>query len=102
MKTLAKRWNYFWWQWNCVWSWEGRRSALMGILESILFPFWIVFVIGAVMAFLVFLGWGASLLIDPSQIPSEFDRRNAIFQECLLSEEFSREECIVLASGDGE
>ena len=31
---------------------------------------------------------------------TDFDKRNAIVQECLKSEQYTRDECIVLAGGN--
>lgn len=64
----------------------------------------------------VFTVWGALALVaiivvmlivvyvlspeNLNNIPlHEFNRRDAIVQECLNSEQYTREECIILASG---
>lgn len=64
---------------------------------KVIFRVWALLAVAAIIAVVLIAAYAMSPESKTNEARIEYDRRDAIVQECLNSEQYTREECIILA-----
>lgn len=75
------------------------RETFENLVDTLVFGLSVLLPMGIALLILIFLAFVMFDIVNGADpiFGSEFDRRDAFMQQCLSSEQYTREECIILA-----